>query len=306
MATLYWTGGASDSNWATAGNWTGNAAPNAADDVVLDNSILTSAYTVDLAGAATVNSVSIDNGNELLLDSASASLTTSTSSTIDNGLLRIESGSLTVSQNLTINSGGLLEIDLGGSCTVNQYLTVNSGGAVQIDGGSLLSPLDTLTIDGTLTGTGTLSVSGGVSGAGSITASGGSLTIASGSAFNHSNLVIADNSSLYLTTSAGVGASTAPALTFQGSGGLFQAINASIYTIYLGTISDFAQGDFINVSAFTSTDKLTYVPGQNTITISDQGGYNSRIFTFDSSATASEVNLSNITIGSTNVDELYI
>jgi hypothetical protein len=103
-----------------------------------------------------------------------------------------------------------------------------------------------------------------------------------------------------------VGTTTAPNLTFQGSGDLFQAINASIYSLYLGTISDFAQGDYIHVSSFTSTDKLTYVPGENKITISDQGGYNKRDFTFDSAATASQVRLNDITIGSTSVDELYV
>jgi hypothetical protein len=103
-----------------------------------------------------------------------------------------------------------------------------------------------------------------------------------------------------------VGTTTAPNLTFQGSGDLFQAINASIYTIYLGTISAFAQGDYIHVAAFTSADTLTYVPGENTIKISDQGGYNYRVFTFDSAATASQVRLNDITIGGANVDELYV
>ena len=59
-AVIYWDGEAGDGRWSTAGNWSGNTVPGAADEVVLDNSILTGSYTVELpVGPVTISVASV-------------------------------------------------------------------------------------------------------------------------------------------------------------------------------------------------------------------------------------------------------
>lgn len=77
-AIIYWDGGAGDGLWNTAANWAGDIVPGIMDDVVLDQSLVTGSYTVELPGAAvtiTIRSLSINpsaSGNITLLLPASS------------------------------------------------------------------------------------------------------------------------------------------------------------------------------------------------------------------------------------------
>jgi hypothetical protein len=62
-ATVFWDGGGGDGLWATAANWVGDVVPTPADDVVLDNSLLATTYTVNLPNTAvTVQSLTLTPG----------------------------------------------------------------------------------------------------------------------------------------------------------------------------------------------------------------------------------------------------
>src|SRR6185369_15007627 len=50
--TKTWTGLAGDGLWASAANWNGNMAPAPSDDVVLNNSVVRTDYTVTLPNTA--------------------------------------------------------------------------------------------------------------------------------------------------------------------------------------------------------------------------------------------------------------
>jgi len=58
-ATIRWDGGASTTNWNDANNWDGNAVPTSTDDVILDNTLVVAAYTINVNTAADVNSLTI-------------------------------------------------------------------------------------------------------------------------------------------------------------------------------------------------------------------------------------------------------
>lgn len=57
-ATIKWDGGGGDGLWSTASNWVGDIAPIAGDDVVLDNSVIITTYTVNLPGGVVDVSIS--------------------------------------------------------------------------------------------------------------------------------------------------------------------------------------------------------------------------------------------------------
>lgn len=51
-ATVYWDGGGNDGLWATSLNWSSDIIPQVGDDVILDNSIVSTNYTVTLPGVS--------------------------------------------------------------------------------------------------------------------------------------------------------------------------------------------------------------------------------------------------------------
>ena len=59
-AVITWDGGGGDGQWNTAANWAGDVIPGAGDDVVLDNTVVLTNYTISLpAGAVTVTILSL-------------------------------------------------------------------------------------------------------------------------------------------------------------------------------------------------------------------------------------------------------
>jgi hypothetical protein len=227
--------------------------------------------------------------------------------TIATTLKIIDAGGILTSVNVASSTQTL---EIGADLTVTSAVSA-AGGKIQLDGTTLTASNGiTLTSGATLTGTGTLA--GNISGAGSvITAAGGTLTLTQAVSNDGSHptaLVLANGSSLLLTSTHGIGASgSAPTtLTFQGTGDIFQAVNEGIYNIYIGTISGFAGADLIKLGSFGLNDKISYNASAHTITLSDSGGFNTRVFTFDSSTDVSKIQLAQATVNGVLADVLSI
>jgi len=222
--------------------------------------------------------------------------------------LKLESTS-TLDHAISITSSTqTLEIGATASVTLNTSESV-ANGTIKIDGGVLAANSLSLGANANLVGSGTLSISGSTTGSGTITASGGTLTI-TGAVSNSgaaSQLVIASGCTLILSGYALGSSGSAPTLTFQGSGDLFQSVNVGMYNFYLGAISDFSAGDTMEIAAFGSGDKIySFDATAHTITISTAAGYNQKVLTFDSSTDVSKITLSQATVSGVLADVLVI
>ncbi|HVW66654.1 MAG TPA: LamG-like jellyroll fold domain-containing protein [Candidatus Peribacteraceae bacterium] len=110
--TVTWTGGGSDNNWSTAGNWSTGVVPTSTDNVVFDSTGKKNA-TVDASFAGTVNSITIAK-------SYTGSITLSHALTVNGDLT--DSGSNTTG--LTWTAGAQNNLHVVGNMTVNSGATV--------------------------------------------------------------------------------------------------------------------------------------------------------------------------------------
>ncbi|WP_205510834.1 hypothetical protein [Longitalea arenae] len=125
FAQRRWDGEAGNGQWMTAQNWTGDVTPAISDDVILDNTFITGAYTVTLPGGSSsvqVRSIAITpaSGNtiELILPAANTAIPAFTMSgatygmVIGNGgIFRNASGAdnglpVSIADSLRIQNGG--------------------------------------------------------------------------------------------------------------------------------------------------------------------------------------------------------
>jgi hypothetical protein len=252
------------------------------------------------SGSATIQAGTASTGGTLDVTGAIASnIQLGFANTTVTSVLKLESTS-TINSAIAITSATqTLEIGATASLTLGIGESITNG-TIKLDGGSLTDTTGfTIGAGAKLIGTGT--VTGPISGSGTITASGGNLTLTGSitSSGTAASLVVGNGSTLTLTSTYGIGTSgPAPTLTFQGTGDVFQAVNAQYYAISLGTISGFVAGDLIKIHSIGTGDTLTY--SGNTITIHNGG--TTQTFTFDSSVTASQITLTQ----SGTVDTLQI
>jgi sugar lactone lactonase YvrE len=121
--TLYWTG-ASNTNWATAGNWSTGVAPIANDDVEIG----THGYTRPREPSITAGNVTVRS---------------ITFGSVHSGTLTLKTNiTLTINNNLTVNAGATGTIT-GGSATTS-VVDMSPGAGVNIGSGALVltSPLN--------------------------------------------------------------------------------------------------------------------------------------------------------------------
>lgn len=236
-----------------------------AGNIALGFANTTVATTLKLESTSSLNNaIAITSSTQTLEIGATANVTFSASESITNGKIQLDGGVLTVTTGLTLGSGA----SLIGKGTVGAAIT--GSGTITANGGA----------GATLTLTNSVSDSGAAT-----------------------SLVIANGSSLILTSTYGIGsASVAPTLTFQGTGDLFQAVNASIYNFYLGTISGFAGTDLIKIHSIGTGDTLSY--SGNTLTITN--GATTKSFTFAAGTSMSEIKLTQTTINGVLADVLSI
>jgi hypothetical protein len=200
-------------------------------------------------------------------------------------------------------------LEIGANVTFSSAIS-NVAGTIQLDGTTLNAGQGITLSGGTFAGYGTLTGNGNISGAGTIKAVGGALTLTGSVSQDGSHataLVIGNGSQLLVTGNIGASGS-APTVTFQGTGDIFQAVNDNLYNIYLGTISGFAGTDLIKLASYSPSDYLTYNAANHTITLSDTNppGGHTHTFYFDSSTDVSKITLSHQTIGSVFADVLSI
>jgi autotransporter-associated beta strand protein len=174
-ATSTWTGLAPDPFWTDAGNWSGNVAPSAGDDLVFPVGASQSLTINDYSAGTSFNSITIDapnydlQGSQITLTGGISATYGSSSSTIE--LPTILSGTITVQESGGIlafsntgvlsGSGSLVESGPGTlyiqtSSTYTGSTTVNNGGILFVSGSiasSIGSEVDTGSIIG---GNGTL------------------------------------------------------------------------------------------------------------------------------------------------------
>ncbi|MGC4036526.1 MAG: T9SS type A sorting domain-containing protein [Chitinophagaceae bacterium] len=141
FSQVQWTGAGDGSSWSDAANWSTNAVPIASDDVVLDNTTVTSGYDVTLPSGATtvtVNSITITpaTGNSI-------SLILPATNTATTGLHLTSTADA-----LTLNSGGVFINASGSNVDIDGNLVIASGGSLDASAGSL-SPV--LSIKGNIT-----------------------------------------------------------------------------------------------------------------------------------------------------------
>ncbi len=122
-AQTRWDGEAGDGLWSTPLNWSTNLVPQSADDVLLDNSMVSGSYTIALNGSAMLHSLRItpasNNNITLLIPTSNSSLpalsTTGTgySLWLDNGAVLQNESALTagsavsVTDSMRITNGGV-------------------------------------------------------------------------------------------------------------------------------------------------------------------------------------------------------
>ncbi len=130
-ATKTWTGGANDGKWSNAGNWNNNILPQAADDIVLDNSIQAGSYIVTLPDIpVTIKTISIRpvSGQtiEFILPATNLNTATGTGSTVA-GLTVTGPG-----YGIVIEAGGILlnasNASSGDNLVFADSIRINNGG----------------------------------------------------------------------------------------------------------------------------------------------------------------------------------
>lgn len=118
-----WDGGGGSNLWTNALNWTGNTLPATSDDVVLDNSLFTSNYSIILpATAVTVKSITLSPGSSRTIDLSLPSTNTAVPGLTING----------PGYGLILNSGGTFKNSSGSTSgntvVINDSIRINNGG----------------------------------------------------------------------------------------------------------------------------------------------------------------------------------
>ncbi len=142
LATVTWDGGAGSQFWEDAANWSANALPTAADDVVIAD-LPAAGYTiVDIVSNPIVKSLVLSgtdvytNQSSVLTVSASSSLTVSTSIDVANSSLQLFSSSVTAAS-VSLGIDGFLN---GANSTITAPTIVNNHGRLfWNDGGNGLA-----------------------------------------------------------------------------------------------------------------------------------------------------------------------
>ena len=205
-----WDGGAGDGLWGTANNWNPNIVPSAGADILLDNTYVSSAQTINTGTDRTVRSLQIDapfgytvNNNTLTFDSGiipsfSGIAVTQTRGAADHtinsalvlntdiGIRQNSTGALTLNGNISLG-GHAVAFDGTGNTTVTGIVS-GTGAVTKSQAGTVFLNAANTYSGGTTVSGGTLSTNNNAGfGTGAITLSGG--TIASSAANTINNIV---------------------------------------------------------------------------------------------------------------------
>ena len=268
-----WTNTGADSQWGTANDWYGSpsgAVPSAYADILLDNSYVSSAQTIDVGSNRTIRSLQLDAPFGYTLNNGTL--------TFDRGGIPGPSGifvsqthgsaTQTINSALALNNAIQIQnnsssaLALGGAVATNgNAITVNGSGVTTATGvisgtGSLIqSGTGTTTLSGASTYSGGTTISAGTLNANHATALGSAGVTLSGGTLGSTNSSAIANT-VALTGSAGLsGITTSGALTQSGGS----------YTLNMAGAT---QSGAVNLSNTTTARTLTVQVDSGTSTIS--------------------------------------
>lgn len=271
VAANLWTNAAGTGNWGTTGaNWNGNVAPANGADILLDNTYVNGAQTIDVGQNQIVRSLQIDAPFSYTLNNGSLEFN-------DEGILGPSGilvsqthGSATQTINSDLSANNAIEIKNGSSGSLN--LTgglATNGNTVTLEGSGQT------TFSGVVSGAGTLVKND----AGNVTLSGNN-TYSGGTTLNAGTLT-ADNSdalgtgSLMMiggTLASDQNSTVGNAITLQGDAGLSGITTTGTLTQAGGghtlAMSGAIQTGTVNLSNNNSSQTLTVQVNSGTSTIS--------------------------------------
>ena len=216
-----WDGGGNGTNWTSGSpaglNWSPDGVPTTADNLTLDNSIVTIPVNMDLTnnlGALTITFANGFNGTN--------TTTIGSSSTLTRTLTLGSAGNpWTISNNATSGTVTFQPTNLGG--TVAMVITLASNGTMSVAGGATLAVTTSIGNTGgnfgiTKIGLGTLTLGGANTYAGGTAINAGSLNATTNGALGSGN--VTDLGGTFLTLAAGVTNAIADTatLTLGGTG----------------------------------------------------------------------------------------
>jgi fibronectin-binding autotransporter adhesin len=125
-ATVTWDAGGGDENWSNALNWSGDALPTTGDDVIITSA---GTGTVRIDVNPIVNSITVQNGAALSVESGQVLTVNNPSSVDSDGLLSLSGGTFSGNGDLTVN--GTVYLD-GSTLGGNGALTINPSGVLYV------------------------------------------------------------------------------------------------------------------------------------------------------------------------------
>jgi len=271
VAANLWTNAAGTGTWGTtAANWNGTVAPAAGADILLDNTYVNGAQTIDVGQNRIVRSVQVD---------------APFSYTLNNGTLEFNNEGV-------LGPSGILVSQTHGAATQTVNSNLDADNAIEIRNATTagLNLTGTLATNGnavTVDGSGTTTLSGAISGAGSIVKNdagyatlAGANTYSGGTTLNAGTITADNNSALgtgALTINGGTLASDnnntiGNAIALQGNANLANITTGGTLTqtngSYTLTMSGATQAGAVNLSNNNTGRALTVDVDSGTSTLS--------------------------------------
>ena len=264
--------------------------------------------TLNSTGTSSVNGAGLTNSD--IVEATSGTLTIDPGSIDNSGLLEANGGALTIDATPVTNSGTLKATDTS-TLTLSGDTVTNTGGLLQVDAGSTINFAGsgisggTVEVSGTLDSTGTNSISGAtlidaglvevtngsaltindtpVINSGTLQATGASTLAIGGAVDNSLGTVVVDYGSKVdiggdiFDGNAVVDGGTLTYGSYSNVGTSFDGIGMLVLdgtnssNQFTGTVSDFGNGDIIDLAAISYSDEtgLTYNAHLDTLTVSD-------------------------------------
>ncbi len=238
-----WDGGASDGLWASPNNWDPNILPAGGADILLNNTFVTTAQTINTGTNRTVRSLSIDapfaytlNNNTITFDAGSVPGFSGIAVTQTRGVANhVINSNLSLANDITIRNSSTGNLSLTGTTALsNKVLTYDGTGATQVTGvvsgtGSIVkNDSGTVTLNaantytgGTTLNSGTISTNNNAGlGTGALTLAGGTLVSTASNTIANTGTLTADSGLTNLTLSG--------ALTQSGGNRTLNLSNATL------------------------------------------------------------------------------
>lgn len=268
-----WTNTGADSKWGTANDWYGSpsgAVPSAYADILLDNSYVSSAQTIDVASNRTIRSLQVDAPFAYTLNNGTL--------TFDRGGVAGPSGifvsqthgsaTQTVNSALALNNAIQIQNNSAGALALGGAIATN-GNAITVNGSGVTTATGVISGAGSLTqsGTGTTTLSGANTYSGGTTISAGTLNANNATALGSAGVTLSGGT-LGSTNSSTV----ANTLTLTGSAGLSGLTTSGALTqsggSYTLNMAGATQSGAVNLSNNTTARTLTVQVDAGTSTIS--------------------------------------